>query len=104
MYAKANRDIVRERSKIWMASLRSAAFAAYGGARCACCGETELGFLTLDHVNNDGAPHRREIGGSANLLVWLRRKGYPPGFQILCFNCNLGRALNGGICPHAQGS
>lgn len=31
------------------------------GERCACCGETERLFLTLDHVNNDGAEHRRSI-------------------------------------------
>lgn len=26
--------------------------------------------------------------------------GFPPEYQIQCFNCNLGRARNGGVCPH----
>jgi hypothetical protein len=29
---------------------------------------------------------------------------FPPGFQLLCSNCNHGRARNGGICPHKTGS
>ena len=28
------------------------------GRACSCCGETEPAFLTIDHVNNDGAEHR----------------------------------------------
>jgi hypothetical protein len=28
------------------------------------------------------------------------RENYPPEYQVLCFNCNCGRALNGGRCPH----
>ena len=30
-------------------------------------------------------------------LVEFRRR-----FQILCYNCNLGRSRNGGVCPHKQ--
>ncbi len=33
----------------------------YGG-RCECCGEEEIGFLTIDHIDGKGAEHRREIG------------------------------------------
>ena len=31
---------------------------------------------------------------------WLRRNSYPEGFQVLCHNCNLGKKINGGVCPH----
>jgi len=24
----------------------------------------------------------------------------PAGFQVLCFNCNIGKQLNDGTCPH----
>ncbi len=24
----------------------------------------------------------------------------PEGFQVLCWNCNLGKYYNGGVCPH----
>jgi hypothetical protein len=80
--------------------VRHQAIMAYGGYRCACCGEGEPTFLTLDHTNNDGARHRRILGESSQVFAWLRRRGYPPGFQVLCTNCNHGRHRNGGTCPH----
>ena len=75
---------------------------AYGGFKCACCGETEPMFLTIDHVNNDGAEHRRQIGAKpgSGFYQWLKSEGYPPGFQVLCMNCNFGKHRNGGVCPH----
>ena len=71
------------------------------GRRCACCGETQVVFLTVDHVNNDGAEHRKTVHASA-IYRWLLRSGFPPGFQILCFNCNCGKQRNGGTCPHQR--
>jgi hypothetical protein len=33
----------------------------------------------------------------------LKRLGWPKEkYRILCANCNHGRALNGGVCPHQQ--
>jgi hypothetical protein len=72
---------------------------AYGG-KCVCCGETIPQFLNIDHINNDGAKHRREIGGSSGLQIWIEKNNYPKDFQILCYNCNVGKYLNGGVCPH----
>lgn len=69
------------------------------GRRCACCGETEPLFLTIDHMNNDGASHRKVVG-SAYIAQWLVENEFPEGFQLLCFNCNCGRQRNGGVCPH----
>ncbi len=80
-------------------------FQAYGGIFCKCCGETNPIFLTIDHVNNDGAEHRRKIHGrrdGGNIYSWLKAHRFPPGFQVLCFNCNHGKYLNRGICPHQQ--
>lgn len=84
---------------IWHASLRQETLAAYGG-KCACCGEKKLEVLTIDHVNNDGAKHRRQVGAGSVLYAWLRKNGFPKdGFQVLCFNCNRARYYHG-ICPH----
>lgn len=80
--------------------LRDAALAAYGD-KCACCGVTERAFLTIDHVNRDGAVHRQSIG-NITINLWLARHGYPDGFQILCWNCNMGRERNDGVCPHEE--
>ena len=79
--------------------LKLEVYEAYGGATCKCCKETTECFLTIDHINNDGAEHRKQIGRTS-ILRWLKQNNYPDGFQVLCFNCNLGRRLNGGICPH----
>ena len=80
---------------------------SYGGnpPKCACCGEQELGFLTIDHINGDGAKQRREatLGRGGHIFyLWLKRNNYPEGFQVLCYNCNCGRARNNGICPHKK--
>jgi len=74
----------------------------YGGQSCKCCNESNIFFLTIDHINNNGAQHRKETGGVSgkNLAWWLKKNGYPSGFQVLCFNCNCGRARNDGVCPH----
>lgn len=66
---------------------------------CACCGEIILEFLEVDHINNDGNKHRREIGNQ-KIYDWLIKNKFPTGFQILCANCNKGKSLNDGICPH----
>jgi len=70
---------------------RKAAFAHYGES-CAYCGQSVEMFLTIDHINDDGAEHRRTQRsggyGGHDIYAWLRKNGYPEGFQILCFNCN----------------
>jgi hypothetical protein len=89
----------------YKATIRKAVFDAYGGERCACCGETERKFLTLDHINNDGAADRMKIAGKRTASGWttyryLHSKGFPPGYQVLCMNCNFGKRMNQGVCPH----
>lgn len=77
-------------------------FAAYDN-KCNCCGEVNSEFLTVDHMNNDGAIHRREIGsGSYSLYLWLIHNQYPSGFQLLCGNCHLSKNRSG-ICIHQIG-
>lgn len=74
----------------------------YGG-KCACCGETLQKFLTIDHKNNDGAAHRKQLGsGGAAIYRWIIKNNFPSGFQILCFNCNIAKGLYG-VCPHEEG-
>jgi len=102
-----NREHPERRRKTALAHyyrMQHQAMLAYGGYVCACCGETEPLFLTLDHINGDGAEIRRNIGtlGGTKLYKWLRDNGWPPGYQVLCLNCNQGRYRNGGVCPHQQ--
>lgn len=89
----------RKRLRALNVGIRNEARKRYGSA-CRCCGEENRAFLTIDHINNDGASHRREVGVGMSFLLWLRKNNFPKGFQTLCFNCNIGRHLNSGICPH----
>lgn len=72
--------------------------------RCACCGETEVRFLTIDHINGDGSEHRKtsKCGTGSVFYRWLKREGMPEGYQVLCYNCNNARAWHG-KCPHQVG-
>lgn len=78
--------------------LREEVLAAYG-SRCACCGESEPCFLSVDHIHNDGVAHRKEVPGW-RLYTWLRIMGFPKDrFQLLCHNCNFSKGRYGN-CPH----
>lgn len=57
---------------------------------CTCCGELEVKFLCIDHIDGGGTIHRKEMGTS-NIVPWLRKNGYPEGFQTLCHNCNMAK-------------
>lgn len=70
------------------------------GNMCACCGETNQLFLTIDHIENDGAQHRKEVAPGPTFYKWLVDNNFPKSFRLLCFNCNTGRYRNGGDCPH----
>ena len=72
----------------------------FGGV-CACCGEGNVKFLSIDHVKNDGAERRRKNPKESNIYKFLD-KATPDMdvYQVLCYNCNCGKAINGGVCPH----
>jgi hypothetical protein len=89
-------------------ALRCEVFSRYCGGtpRCMCpgCGVTFIEFLQMDHVAGDGAAHRKanKIGtGGARLWQLLKDQGYPPGFQVLCRNCN-GAKFTRPACPLAR--
>jgi len=73
----------------------------YGG-KCYCCEETFYLFLAVDHIAGFGNEERRKSGfnGGVAFYKWLKGRGWPDGYQVACHNCNMGRYLNGGICPH----
>jgi hypothetical protein len=77
---------------------------AHYGTGCECCGETDLRLLTLDHINQDGNAHRKTLSrkGGIDFYVWVRANEFPNVLRILCWNCNIGRYHNGGICPHEE--
>lgn len=76
---------------------------------CACCDESHEEFLTLDHVKNNGAEHKRTIAKMGqhknshhyvSLYYYLLVYGFDASdYQILCYNCNSSLG-NRGYCPH----
>ena len=67
-----------------------ACLAAYsdGAMRCADCGYANVDALVIDHVLHDGPEHRRRVGGGYAIYYDLKRRNFPPGFRVLCMNCN----------------
>ena len=98
----AKKNTIRQRDRQHEVQLerKLQAFEAYGDAQCNCCGESNHECLSIDHVDETGADHKRLIKG-CNLYTWLQRNNYPQGnFQVLCMNCNTAKHHNDGVCPH----
>ena len=92
-----------EWQKTYWAKIRLECLIHYSGGipKCVCCGETEIKFLGIDHINNDGAKHRKQLSRGSRITYWLKRQGYPKGYQVMCHNCNLAKGFYG-ICPHKK--
>lgn len=85
-----NKDSLNKKCKEWRYSLKLEVFEHYSkdGIECQECGFKDIRALCLDHINGDGAEHRRKVGNSYKVYMDLKRKGYPSGYQVLCSNCN----------------
>jgi hypothetical protein len=109
IFYRQNADALRTKARNWYRdnkdkiaakrrAIKTQVIDAYGGL-CACCGESHLEFLTIDHSENDGAAHRKQVGKD-RVYKDLIERGFPKdGYQVLCFNCNCARGLYG-YCPH----
>lgn len=103
-YVLSNKEKVAESQRNTRNKCRMQALEAYGGPSCSCCGCTDVKALCIDHTDGGGNAHRRGINrlGGYAFHVWLKQSGYPPGYRVLCINCNDAMALFG-YCPHAAG-
>lgn len=88
----------RKRFGVSHRALKREVFDHYGGS-CYCCGETNIGFLGLDHIHRDGVKDGKRGRG---WYLKLKREGFPgkDRYRVACHNCNMGREANGGVCPH----
>lgn len=102
---RANPDRARRYTNESRVSWKGRVYAALGNA-CACCGETIVEFLSIDHVGGWGREHRRRTSPGQGLFVDILRGlesgEYAGRIRLLCMNCNhaIGRRNTGGICPH----
>lgn len=62
------------------------------GGHCFCCGENDIGFLTVEHLLKDGSQHRREVNG--RVYSDILKQGSPRDkYAVLCMNCNFPHVL-----------
>jgi hypothetical protein len=96
-----NKEKIREQQKKYELNNKKIIIEQYGG-KCICCGESHLEFLTIDHINNDGANERKitKQGTGGKLYRWLIKNNFPKdNYQLLCYNCNCSKGFFG-YCPH----
>ena len=71
---------------------KQSALGRYGKC-CARCGFSDGRALAIDHIANNGAQERHLLGGrnfsGYPFYRWLKKSGWPDGYQTLCSNCNL---------------
>ena len=75
----------------------------YGGRipSCACCGEENLEFLAIDHIHGGGSRERKKVGTGFSFFQFLIDSNFPPGYRVLCHNCNMSYGLYG-YCTHKE--
>ena len=97
-----NKDSWNAYVKQWRQGIRLSVLTHYsrGSPHCACCGESHIEFLCIDHINGGGTKHLKGIGGGL-ICEWLRKNDYPLGYRVLCHNCNQSLGLYG-HCPHGR--
>ncbi len=56
---------------------------------CQKCGFSDRRALSIDHISGGGNKHRKELKhrSGSGFYRWLKSKGYPIGYQVLCMNC-----------------
>ena len=63
------------------------------------CGYSDVRALIIDHITGGGRKHRTTTtkSGGWNFYRWLRKNGYPPGYAVLCANCQMKKEITSEI-------
>ena len=87
---KASQKDFRERCKVEILTTYSTGDIP----ECVRCKITDIDVLTIDHVNGGGFQERKKLGvGGGGFYLWLKRQGFPKGYQVLCANCNMKKLI-----------
>jgi len=80
-------------------------YSSSGVPECKGCGYNDIQALCLDHVNSDGAKHRKS-GGKKGVALYkqLLRHNFQSDyeFQVLCCNCNMIKFFKSKECSHSK--
>lgn len=116
-YRGTHRVERKESNKVYVRSLKEKVISHYSNDTMACAGleddlgcrfhvnltffplEVLLAVETIDHLNNDGGKHRKELFGKRgyagyHFYQWLIKNNFPSGYQVLCFNCQWIKRFN----------
>lgn len=92
---ESRKEVARAMSRRYRDELKLKVLTHYsnGELKCNSCGIPVYAVLTLDHIDNNGADHKRSLskGGKASssrIYKDILDNNYPPHYQVLCFNCN----------------
>ena len=82
---------VSEKERRGRQKLKREVFEHYSPSlRCVRCGFSDIRALSIDHIDGSGAAQRKALGAAvqgSGLYRYLRQNNYPPGYQVLCMNC-----------------
>jgi hypothetical protein len=93
LYQETHPDVYQKGYNKAYNKVRTNVLTHYGNGKCACvkCGFNDMRALSIDHINGRGNQHRKDtkMTSSYSFYLWLRRQGYPDGYQTLCMNCQV---------------
>lgn len=91
-YRLKNRQLLRDKQKLYRRKLKSQVLDRYGNS-CRICGYEDIRALQIDHIENNGSEERESLGGKQfsgwRFYQYLVANGLPDGYQTLCANCNI---------------
>jgi len=99
--SRYNKQVGQVNGKAFYENLKRRVF-SFLGDKCTCCGETEPGFLNVDHiVPVKYVMNGKRIKGLSFHKVYTDALTHPEKYRLMCSNCN--QAIRfGRICPHKR--
>ena len=96
----------KEQSRLWReahgSDIKVEVLSHYsdGSVSCTICHEKRMACLSIDHINGGGNKHREDIKirGGSEFYRWLKKESFPPGYQVLCMNCQCIKRIENGEC------
>ena len=90
-YYRKSKQKVLDYQKEYYQRIKSEVLTFYSNSnrpKCVWCGEERLACLSIDHIAGGGNKERKRLGlEGVHFYRWLRKQGFPEGYQTLCMNC-----------------